>query len=69
MDRQIPIRRTAAGQIECDVCPQPATKVSPGGKNRELAFYCDYDAKRSVGWPERVIDIEEWKEGSDGRHA
>lgn len=34
--------------VECDVCPVPATIVRPATKNRELAYYCDDCAKRSL---------------------
>ena len=34
----------------CDVCPEPATVVRPATASRELAYYCDYDASRSLGW-------------------
>jgi hypothetical protein len=34
----------------CDVCGAAATVIRPATANRELAYYCDYDAKRSLGW-------------------
>ena len=48
--RQVPIEHTPSGAIQCDICPQPATVVRPETKNRELAYYCTYDADRSLGW-------------------
>jgi hypothetical protein len=39
-------------RAECDICGQPATVVRPAiaRTGRELALYCDFDAKRSLGW-------------------
>jgi hypothetical protein len=34
----------------CDICGQPATVVRPATANRELAYYCDRDAKQFLGW-------------------
>ena len=48
--RQVPLSRTEAGAIACDICPQVATVVRPATANRELAYYCQYDADRSLGW-------------------
>lgn len=50
MKRQIPIVRRCDGKIGCDVCGGVATVVRPESRNRELAYYCNYDAARSLGW-------------------
>jgi hypothetical protein len=48
--RSIPVERTLDSVIACDVCGRPATVVRPATANRELAYYCDYDARLGLGW-------------------
>lgn len=36
--------------MPCDICGEPATVIRPATKNRELAYYCDYDASLVLGW-------------------
>jgi hypothetical protein len=48
--RQIPVSYTSGGAIACDICLQPATVIRPATASRELAYYCAYDADRSLGW-------------------
>ena len=49
MKRLIPVRYTLDGSIQCDVCPLRATVERPESRTREQAFYCDYDARKSLG--------------------
>jgi hypothetical protein len=42
---------------ECDVCPEPATVVRPATANRELAYYCNYCARRYLGWGDTYREL------------
>jgi hypothetical protein len=52
----------------CDICPQPATTIRPATRGRrgskptsgfEQAVYCDYDASRYLGWPDKYRPLTE----------